>query len=122
ADHYKDPVITKLTTNTLNLFCSRFDHGSGDQPCKRCGTVPCSAHMAIEKAVRAKILKPADGGDVVSPQHVFLDPDGKVILSVQYEITKGELEWCFYTALKKVDPAFNWTLSASARAPRRLVM
>ncbi|MCC7169669.1 MAG: HEAT repeat domain-containing protein [Planctomycetes bacterium] len=122
ADHYKDATLAKLASHTLNLFCSRFDHASGEKPCPRAGSVACSAHMAVEKAVRAKILKPADGGDVVSPQHVFLDPDGKVILSVQYEISKAELEWCFVTALRKVDPAFAWTLSGGARAPRRLVM
>lgn len=122
ADHYKDATLAKLAAHTLNLFCSRFDHASGDKPCSRAGSVPCSAHMAIEKAVRAKILKPADGGDVVSPQHVFLDPAGKIILSVQYEISKAELEWCFVTALRRVDPAFAWTLSGGARAPRRLVM
>lgn len=122
ADHYKDATIAKLAAHTLNLFCSRFDHASGEKPCPRAGAVPCSAHMAVEKAVRAKILKAADGGDVVSPQHVFLDPDGKVILSVQYEISKAELEWCFVTALRKLDPQFPWTLSGGARAPRRLVM
>jgi hypothetical protein len=122
ADHYKDPTIVKLTSHTLNLFCSRFDHASGEKPCPRAGSVPCSAHMAVEKAVRAQILKPADGGDVVSPQHVLLGPDGKVLLSVQYEISKPELEWCIVTAIRKLDPAFSWTLSSGARAPRRLVM
>ena len=45
-----------------------------------------------------------------------------MILSVPFEIGVPELEWCFYTALKKVDPAGVKSLPSSARAPRRVIM
>ncbi|MBI4878221.1 MAG: HEAT repeat domain-containing protein [Planctomycetes bacterium] len=122
AVHYQDPVIAKLAQKTVNLFASRFDHGSGEGPCPRCGVIPCARHMEVERAVRGKWVAEAADGTVVAPQHVFLDAAGKVILSVPYQVTVGELEWCFVTAIRKLDPEFPWTLSQKARAPRRLVM
>ncbi len=120
--HYRDPMICKLAQKTVNLFASRFDHGSGEAPCPRCGVIPCARHMEVERAVRGKWVAEAADGTVVAPQHVFVDPTGKVILSVPYQVTVGELEWCFVTAIRKLDPEFPWTLSQKARAPRRLVM
>lgn len=121
AVHYKDPRIATLAAKCASLFASVDDH-SGDKSCKRCGgPVTCVEHRAVEKVVRAKYLKSLAGGGYVAPEHVFLDGDGKILLSVPYRITLGELEWCFVAAIKAVDPSFEWKLSDEARPPRRLV-
>ena len=70
--------------------------------------------------VREQFLKIPEKTDVVAPQHLFVSPEGKVLLSVPYAITVGELEWMFVEAIKKVDPEFKWTLDGRARAPMRL--
>lgn len=118
--HYKDPTIVELASHAACLFVSTSEHGSGDKPCPRCGTVTCADHRAAEKAVRGKYLK-AGVGPVIAPDHVFLDADGNVLLSVPYSVTVGELEWCLTTALKAVQPSFSHAASAGARPPKRLV-
>lgn len=116
---YSDPVIVKLAERCVSLFASRFDH-AGDRACPRAGVVSCADHIAVEKEIRKRYLE-KQGTQVVAPQHLWLAPDGTILLSVPYRVTEGELEWCFVTALKRVDASFEWTLSASARAPKRLV-
>src|SRR4029453_13038776 len=57
-----------------------------------------------------------------APQHVFLGPDGKVLLSVPYEISAAELAWCFATALQQATPELKLALPPQARMPRRVVL
>ncbi|MFH0947064.1 MAG: hypothetical protein V2A76_17890 [Planctomycetota bacterium] len=120
--HYRDAIICKLCARTVNLFASRFDHGSGDRPCPRSGTITCAQHMEVEKQVRKLFLADRAGTDVIAPQHIFVGAEGKILLSVPYSITVGQLEWGLVTAIQKLDPEFPWSLSGAARPPRRLVM
>ncbi len=119
--HYRDPTIRKLAARTVNLFASRFDHGGADRCPRVGGGPPCAAHVAIDKRVRREFVPVEPDGSVIAPQHVFLAPGGEVLLSVPYQVTVGELEWCFVAAIRRVDPEFAWTLSKAARAPKRLV-
>jgi len=59
---------------------------------------------------------------VIAPHHVFLDPEGKVLLSVPYEVSVSELAWCFVTALRTVDPQSKVAMPSTARPPRRLIL
>lgn len=118
---YAEPSIAELSSRTVNLVASLFDHGSGDRPCKRFGAVTCMQHREVEAAARSVFEK--DGkGHAIAPQHVFFGPDGKVLLSVSWEMTRSELEWCFVTALRELDPDSDVAMPAGARVPRRLVM
>lgn len=119
--HYRDPGVTELARGTVSVFASKYDHGSGERPCPRAGSVPCSAHMAAEKEVRRLLLDAGDGVTMIAPSHAFLAPDGKILFSVAYQITVGELSWCLAEARKAADPAYSWTPCAGARAPLRLV-
>lgn len=117
---YHAKRIVQLSGSTINLVASNYDHSP--KLCKRFGSVSCVEHKRIDIAVRENLLEPDKDGFVVAPQHVFLSPEGSVLLSVPYEVTEPELEWCFVTALRLVDPDFKWDASSEARAPRRLVM
>lgn len=117
---YHAKRIVELTGSTINLVASNFEHSS--KLCKRFGSVTCLDHNRVDVSVREHLLEPDKDGFVVAPQHVFLSPEGDVLLSVPYEVTESELEWCLATALRSVDPEFDWELSAEARAPRRLIM
>ncbi len=119
---YADQTIQELSERTLNLVASNFEHGSSDKPCSRFKTVTCEEHRHVDGDVRSKILSPDARGFVVAPQHVFLGPDGKVILSVPYDLKTAELEWCFVHALRSVDPDLKIGLSSGARPPKRLMM
>lgn len=119
--HYKNARIVDLAKRLACLFASVEDH-AGDKACTRCGgPVTCTEHQTIEKAVRAKYLKAAVGGAYVAPEHVILKPDGTILLSVPYRVSVGELEWCLVSAIRTIDPAFEWKLAEDAKPPRRLV-
>jgi uncharacterized membrane protein YgcG len=113
ADHYKDSTLGKLSQFTVNVFCS-----IATEP--RVPGVTPNQHQSAEQQARLQVLKVGPGEDVIAPQHVFVGPDGTILSSVPYRITKGELEWAWVDAIKKVDPKFTWQLSQGARAPGRL--
>ncbi|HEX5053884.1 MAG TPA: HEAT repeat domain-containing protein [Planctomycetota bacterium] len=113
ADHYKDPTLARLSTHTINVFCSISTEA-------RVPGVTASQQQEAERRARLEVLKIGPGEDVIAPQHVFLDAGGAVLSSVAYRITKGELEWAWVDAIRKVDPGFEWQLSPAARAPARL--
>ncbi len=115
---YADPMIVAWSQQTVNLIASKYDHRSGTKPCPRFGSIPCEAHMKVDIRVREGVVKQSPDGFVVAPQHVFLDPEGKVILSVPYAITAQELQWCFTMALSRVQP----DRTIVGKAPKRLVM
>lgn len=120
TDVYTDKDIEELAERTVNVFSmsmgayqehgTRVKHGLSDDQLRR-----------LDIDVRAEVLKPDAEGFVVAPQHVFLKPDGEVILSVPYEMTKGELEWCFVRALTAVDPENAPKASSDAKPPKRLI-
>jgi HEAT repeat protein len=113
ADHYKDGLLGALSLLTVNVFCS-----PSAEP--RVAGVSVAQQQAAEQAARLQVLKIGPGEDVIAPQHVFLGPDGTVLSSVPYRVTKGELEWAWVDAIRRVDPTFSWKLSPGARAPGRL--
>lgn len=119
---YTEKAIVDLSQSTLNLIASAAEHTSADKVCPRFHGLYCLDHRRTDTAARQEILKADDAGMIVAPQHVFIGSDGKVILSVPYEINASELEWCFVTALTKADPATKIAMPAGARMPRRLVM
>jgi hypothetical protein len=112
-DHYRDPLLAKLTAHTINVFCS-----IAAEP--RVPGVTPAQQQAAEQRARLEVLKIGPGEDVVAPQHVFVGPDGAVLSSVAWRVTKGELEWAIVDAIRKVDAKFEWQLSAAARAPGKL--
>jgi ribosomal 50S subunit-associated protein YjgA (DUF615 family) len=112
-DHYRDATLARLSLHSQNVFCS-----TADSP--RVAGITPAQQQAAEQQARLQVLKIGPGEDVIAPQHVFLGPDGTILSSVPYRITKGELEWAWVDAIRKVDPKFEWQLSAGARAPARL--
>ncbi|MFT7677704.1 MAG: hypothetical protein ACI8QC_001687 [Planctomycetota bacterium] len=117
---YKDREVIALTSHALCLVGSVSNHNSSGS-CSRFGTVTCAAHQAIEKASRSGELSRDPGGLIIAPQHVFLGPDGKVILSVPYLISTAELSWCLVVAINSVNPEADLKLPSGARPPKRLI-
>lgn len=118
---YQDRAIAELAARTVNLIASKDVHA--DKPlCPRFGSLSCQEHRYVEAAVRKELLVPDEQGSVVAPQHLFLAPDGSVILSVPYAVSEAELEWCFVAALESVDRSKAPELSERARRPARLIL
>lgn len=118
---YSHKLILPLTTETVNLVASSFEHATSGN-CPRFGSNPCSDHQKVDIKARAQILKPGPSGSVIAPHHVFLDKNGVVLLSVAYKVSAKELAWCFRAAQKKAYPDGDFPAVKGARAPSRLVM
>ncbi|MFT4647704.1 MAG: hypothetical protein ACI9X4_000917 [Glaciecola sp.] len=119
-DVYGDRTILKLSGSTVNLVASVARHNTSGK-CSHLGTITCKQHRAVEGKVNGTILKPDALGHVVAPQHVWLDGDGKVLISVPYEVTAGELEWCFHEAGRRNDPDYAGQESSKSKRPRRWI-
>jgi len=119
---YRDKLVLDLSGRTLNLVASAAEHAGIEKPCPRFDGVRCQDHRRIDTAARKDVLKADAQGLVIAPQHVFLAPDGKVVLSVPYEVDAGELAWCFVSALQKLDAATAPPMPASARMPKRVIV
>ena len=119
-DVYSDKQVVALTEKTVNVIGSRFEHGGSE--CKRFGGLTCADHQPVDMAIRVRVLElPADA-NVVAPQHIFVAPDGKILLSVSYEITAKQLMWCLVTAINKANPDAKLAMPAGAKAPRRVML
>lgn len=117
---YHDELLLPLAARTVNLAASRFEHGG--KTCSRFEGLSCPDHQKSDVAARGKYLKAGLDGQVIAPQHLWVDGAGKVLLSVSYSVTAQELAWCFVTAIQRVDPKSDVKMPSSARAPRRLVI
>jgi len=120
-DVYKEKKIEELAELTLNIVASNCWQ-EGASACKAFKPLSVDELRELDVRIRGEVLRPDDQGYVVAPQHVFLNPAGSVILSVPYEVTVHELEWCFVTALQTVDPETPVSMSSKARAPKRLIL
>lgn len=118
---YKDKTLAGLSTQTINLIASQSNH-SGAKTCSRFGGLTCEEHQQVDIQARKNIIKEGFDGRVIAPQHVFLNSQAEVILSVPFQISQAELHWCFVTALRKADPTYKGKLPSQARAPKRLIM
>jgi hypothetical protein len=118
---YKDKTIMSLSATTVNLVASKFVHTKSGT-CSRFGTIACAEHQKVDIKARGAIFNPDGDAEVIAPHHVFLDKDGKVLLSVAYGVQNVELAWCFTTALRLAYPDREIEFSKGARAPKRLVM
>lgn len=117
---YTDRTTLKLAEQTVNLIASVGRHKKSGK-CPHLGTASCAEHRKVEAQVNGNILKPDSAGHVVAPQHVWLNGEGTVLLSVPYEITAGEMEWCFHEAARRNDPSYAGKESGKSKRPRRWI-
>ncbi|NRA98036.1 MAG: hypothetical protein HRU14_17705 [Planctomycetes bacterium] len=122
ANVYTEKKIEELAELTLNIVATNCWQGSKASACRAFKPLTPEELRELDIQIRENILRPDDQGYVVAPQHVFLSPGGSVILSVPYEVTAHELEWCFVTAIQTTDPESEIKMSAKARAPKRLIL
>ena len=84
ADVYTDKTIEELAELTLNLVATNCWQSGKASACKAFKPLTLEELRELDVQIRGNILRPDDQGYVVAPQHVFLGPDGSVILSVPY--------------------------------------
>ncbi|HEX5050801.1 MAG TPA: HEAT repeat domain-containing protein [Planctomycetota bacterium] len=96
-EHYTDPEIVDLTRRFVCLACCMGEHRIGEDGCTKFPGITCAQHNEIEKKARARWLV----GDLVcTPQHVFCDSNGEVVLRRVYLIPKETLAKCLAMTLQ----------------------
>lgn len=118
---YRDRDLVALTEHAVNLVASADVHDRSGT-CSRFGCTTCDGHREVDVRARELVLAPDGTGAVIAPQHVFLGPDGAVLLSVPYEVSSLELQWCFGEAWRLAGAADPPAVSPRARRPRRLII
>ncbi|KAA3607253.1 MAG: HEAT repeat domain-containing protein [Planctomycetota bacterium] len=119
---YRDKEIIQYSQHTINLIACTFPEENPEQKCSRFPGLTFGEVHEVDIQARKQVLKASADGQVIAPQHVFLDGQGKVLLSVPYLIGKDELIWCFVTAIHQLDPDSALKVPNSARPPKRLIM
>jgi HEAT repeat protein len=95
-EHYVDPEIVELSRRFVCLVCCIGEHRGEDGGCTKFPGITCAQHQAIEKKARARWMV---GDTVCTPQHVFCDGKGDVVLRKVYLISKATLAKCLTMTL-----------------------
>jgi hypothetical protein len=77
--HYRSAEWGAATRGFVCLVGNPGDHGSDAGGCRRYDRIPCAAHRAALDLVLRLF-----GPDLISPQHVVLEPDGGVFWRKEY--------------------------------------
>jgi len=96
---YKEPELVDRSRDFVCLIASAAKHGDEAAPCPRFEGVTCGEHQKMEiKASEAFVGTEA----VISPQHVLVSPDRKVLMRRAYYVGKSELMKMLRMAEKSV--------------------
>lgn len=106
---YRDPKLVAASAQSVNLIASAATHrrvavkqtdGSFRQECTKFSGVTCAEHQEVERILRLEHFKNVD--DIVSPQHLLLQPNGALIARREYQVGAKELAKMIEDAVKVV--------------------
>ena len=115
---YDEREIVEQAEHTINLAACDAEHKAKGE-CRRFKGQTCMDHRRALSSLTESILVTNANGEVPVPQHLWLAPDGKVLVNVPWEITAEELIWCFVTARRRAGEE-GVEMPEGARPPRRL--
>ncbi len=91
---YRDPLFVALSRKFVMVLVSARAHAESG-PCPRFGKVTCEEHLQCWRDLTAAhgdtFVVPGSGGDMISPQHAWFAPDGRLLRRKEYVLDKNEL-------------------------------
>ena len=116
---YADKAVVAQSEFTVNVVGS--PGGEDGKKKSRFAGMSVAEHRAMYEELCRDVVRVNDQGVTATPQHAWVHPDGTVLFTVPYEMTKEELLWCFAAARRAVaeDPT-RIDFPKGARPPRRL--
>ena len=91
---YRDPLFVALSRKFVMLLVSARAHAETG-PCPRFGKVTCEEHLQcwrdLTSAHGETFVVPGSGGEMISPQHAWFAPDGRLLRRKEYQLDKNEL-------------------------------
>jgi hypothetical protein len=115
---YGERAVVAQAEHTINLAACNDEHKAKGE-CPRLGSGRCADHRRNFSTVTESVLITNAEDEVPVPQHLWIAPDGKVLIDVPWEITVEELLWCFATARRRAGER-DVEMPEDARPPRRL--
>jgi hypothetical protein len=102
---YRDPLFVALSRKFVMVLVSTREHAASG-PCPRFGGVTCEEHLRCWEDLNAShgdvFIVPDSGGDMISPQHAWFAPDGRLLRRKEYFLDKEELMRRMRAALAEV--------------------
>ncbi|MHC4729835.1 MAG: HEAT repeat domain-containing protein [Planctomycetota bacterium] len=92
---YRDPGFVELSRKLVMMVISTITHRTSGT-CPRFGKVTCAQYLACYKELASRHGEQlatafAAGGEMITPQHVWLKPDGTLLRRKEYWLEKEEL-------------------------------
>lgn len=91
---YRDPWFVPMTRRFVMIVVSVREHAA-EGICPRFGKVTCKDHLACWKELRTEygddFLLPDTTDEMISPQHAWFSPDGKLLQRQEYELFRDQL-------------------------------
>ncbi|MHC4491260.1 MAG: HEAT repeat domain-containing protein [Planctomycetota bacterium] len=91
---YHDPWFVPMTRRFVMIVVSVREHAA-EGACPRFGKVTCKEHLACWKELRTEhgdaFLLPDTTDEMISPQHAWFGPDGKLLQRKEYELFRDQL-------------------------------
>lgn len=91
---YHDPWFVPLSRRFVMIVVSVHVHAENGI-CPRFGKVTCQEHVNCWSALRLEhgdtFLVPNTTNEMISPQHAWFGPDGKLLQRKEYELSRAEL-------------------------------
>lgn len=118
---YEDKVTSKAAAATLNVPAWSFGEDEAKKLPKMKGVEPRN-HRNNLATVLEQWVTPNVNGVVALPHHLWVGPDGTLLLSCPWEISAEELAWCTDEALRRAGVEERPELPEDAHPPRRLLV
>jgi HEAT repeat protein len=91
---YRDPWFVPLSRRFVMIVVSTRKHG-GIVGCPRFGKVTCDQHLECWNKLREhhgkEFLLPGTTDEMISPQHAWFAPDGRLLYRKEYELSRDDL-------------------------------
>jgi hypothetical protein len=110
---FRDPALVAATRPMLCLVANPNDHDRKGT-CARYGSTDCKTHRDV---LTYALRRWSRQGDIISPQHIILAPDGKLLWRQEYYIDPAPLALQCERALVKTAPDLALELAARTRKP-----
>ncbi|MFT6831755.1 MAG: hypothetical protein ACJAZN_001922 [Planctomycetota bacterium] len=118
---YRSKTVAPYLEQFVNVAAWSFDPEERDDAPDIGGMVP-GHHIGNREAIKGRWVSPNESGVIALPQHLWLSPDGELLLSCPWEIDADEFAWCSDEALRRAEVEERPELGDDARPPRRLLL
>lgn len=120
-DVYTDKLAAKAAAATINVPAWSFGEDEVKKLPRMKGVEPRN-HRNNLATVLERWVTPNATGVIALPHHLWIGPDGALLLSCPWEISAEELAWCSDEALRRAGVEDRPELPPDAHAPRRLLV